>query len=70
MAVFVEDTADHRREEHAVGERPIGNCEAGFCARNHPSCKDQEGGAQSREYREPVEPEVLWFRSRRSSNHY
>ena len=69
MAVFVEDSADHRRKEHAVGEWPIGNCETGFRTRYHASCKNQEGRTQSREYREPVEPEVLRSRSRRSLNH-
>ena len=69
MAMFVEDPADHWREEHAVGEWPIRNCETGSRTRHHAACKDQEGGAQSREYREPVEPEVVWFRSRYSLDH-
>ena len=69
MAVFIKNPADHWREEHAVGERPVRNSETGFCARYHSSCENQEGCAQSREHREPVEPYVPLFRSRHSYSH-
>ena len=42
VAGLVQDAADHRREEHAVGERPVGNGEAGAGRRHHRAGEDQE----------------------------
>src|SRR5205814_10265923 len=57
MTVLVEDSADHRRHQPAIRQRPIRDGEAGTGRRDHRAGEDEKESRRCDELREIAEPE-------------